>query len=202
MDWQSTPEYQSLMDLVEPYEYRDRLTMPKFIINATGDQFFLPDSSQFYFDELPGIKYLRYVPNADHSLRETDALETLVACYHAVLNNLPLPRFSWNLDADGSFEVKTIDRPTAVKLWQATNTTARDFRLETIGQAWTSADLVAEGNGVYSGLVAAPAEGWTAFLVELTYVEPDRPAPIKFTTNVRVVPDTLPFKFKPSPRPK
>jgi PhoPQ-activated pathogenicity-related protein len=202
MDWQNTPEYQELMNLVEPYEYRDRLTMPKFIINATGDQFFLPDSSQFYFDDLPGIKYLRYVPNADHSLRETDALETLVACYHAVLNDLPLPQFSWNLDADGSFQVQTVHRPTAVKLWQATNPAARDFRLETIGQAWTSTDLAADDHGVYSGHVAAPPQGWTAFLVELTYVQPDRPTPMKFTTNVRVVPDTLPFKFKPSPRPK
>ena len=48
------------------YEYRDRLTMPKYMINATGDQFFLPDSSQFYFDDLKGEKYLRYVPNTNH----------------------------------------------------------------------------------------------------------------------------------------
>ena len=47
------------------------------MVNASGDQFFLPDSSQFYFDDLSGEKYLRYVPNASHSLEKTDALENL-----------------------------------------------------------------------------------------------------------------------------
>jgi len=59
------------MRIVEPLEYRDRLTMPKLIVNASGDQFFLPDSSRFYFDRLPGVKYLRCVPNADHSLKNS-----------------------------------------------------------------------------------------------------------------------------------
>ena len=45
MEWNGTPEYRALMKIVEPYEYRQRLRMPKFIINASGDQFFLPDSS-------------------------------------------------------------------------------------------------------------------------------------------------------------
>jgi PhoPQ-activated pathogenicity-related protein len=69
MDWAGTPEYRNLLNIEEPYSYRDRLTMPKFMIYAAGDQFFLPDSSRFYFDDLQGEKYLRYVPNADHSLR-------------------------------------------------------------------------------------------------------------------------------------
>ena len=49
MNWTDTPEYAALMKIEEPYEYRDRLTMPKLMINAAGDQFFLPDSSQFYW---------------------------------------------------------------------------------------------------------------------------------------------------------
>ena len=35
MDWNGTPEYQALMKIEEPFEYRSRLTMPKFIVNAT-----------------------------------------------------------------------------------------------------------------------------------------------------------------------
>jgi PhoPQ-activated pathogenicity-related protein len=202
MDWQGTPEYQRLMEIVEPYEYRHRFTMPKFIINATGDQFFLPDSSQFYFQDLPGVKYLRYVPNADHSLRDTDALQTLVASYHAVLNQLPLPRFSWTREPDGSIRVQTVDPPATVQLWQATNPNTRDFRVDTIGRAWTSTELTAQGDGLYVGRVPAPAEGWTAFVVELTYIYPDRPAPFKFTTDVRVWPETLPHSFQPPTRPR
>ena len=52
MDWIGTPQFHALMKIEEPYEYRERLTMPKLLVNASGDQFFLPDSSQFYFDEL------------------------------------------------------------------------------------------------------------------------------------------------------
>ena len=61
------------MRIEDPYFYRDRLTMPKYVVNAGGDQYFPPDSSKFYFDDLVGPKYLRYVPNADHSLRGSDA---------------------------------------------------------------------------------------------------------------------------------
>ena len=74
MEWVDTPEYAALMKIEDPYEYRDRLTMPKMIINSAGDQFFLPDSTQFYWDELKGQNFVRYVPNSDHSLKNTDAL--------------------------------------------------------------------------------------------------------------------------------
>src|SRR5258708_472159 len=82
MHWTGTPQYRKLMEIEEPYEYRDRLTLPKFIINAGGDQYFLPDSSKFYFDDLKGEKNLRYVANTDHSLRKSDARESLVAFYY------------------------------------------------------------------------------------------------------------------------
>ena len=58
--------------------YLDRLTLPKYVVNAAGDQFFTPDSSRFYFDDLKGPKYLRYVPNGDHSLRGTDAADGIL----------------------------------------------------------------------------------------------------------------------------
>lgn len=201
MDWNGTPEYRALMKIVEPYEYRDRFTMPKFIINASGDQFFLPDSSQFYFKDLPGVKYLRYVPNADHSLKGSDALETLLASYHAILNQVPLPQFSWTVEPDRSLRVTAKTQPTAVKLWQATNPVARDFRIETFGPHYQSTDLPDTGGGVYIGKVAAPEKGWTAFFVELTFASGCK-VPFKFTTQVCVVPDTLPYKFVPPGRPQ
>ncbi len=202
MDWNGTPEYRALMKIVEPYQYRHRFTMPKFLINAAGDQFFLPDSSQFYFKDLPGVKYLRYVPNADHSLKGSDAYETLEACYSAVINHTPLPQFSWKLEKDGSIRVATEDRPSAVKLWQATNPDARDFRLETLGPKWESTALPDQGGGVYLAKVPQPPKGWTAFFVELTFPGgKDTPA-FKFTTQVSVVPDVLPFKFVPKGRPQ
>jgi PhoPQ-activated pathogenicity-related protein len=200
MNWQGTPEYRKLMEIVDPYEYRERFTMPKFIINATGDQFFLPDSSQFYFHDLPGPKYLRYVPNADHSLRGTDAVETIAACFQAVLMKSTLPRLSWEINGP-TMRVRSETKPSAVKLWQATNSKARDFRLETIGKAWTSTDLSPGIDGEYLATVELPAKGWTAYLVELTYRNEGSQIPLKFTTEVKVVPETLPFKYEPKPHP-
>lgn len=199
MDWDGTPEYRALMKIEEPYEYRRRLTLPKFIINASGDQFFVPDSAQFYFNDLPGVKHLRYVPNTDHSLKGSDAWMTLLACYTSVVKGTKVPQFTWTLEDDGSIRVKNQDKPTAAKLWQATNPDARDFRLDAIGAAWKSTDLKDEGGGVYIAKVEKPAKGWTAFFAELTYAS--GPAtPFKFTTQVRVVPDVKPFTYQP-PRP-
>ena len=62
MEWTDTKEYQALREIEDPYEYRSRLTIPKFLINACGDQFFLPDSSQFYFNDLPRPTYLATCP--------------------------------------------------------------------------------------------------------------------------------------------
>ena len=89
MAWMGSPEELALHKLVEPYTYRQRLTLPKLIINATGDEFFLPTSSKFYFDKLLGEKHLRYVPNSRHNLSRTDAMQTLLAYYHSVLNDRP-----------------------------------------------------------------------------------------------------------------
>jgi len=196
MNWAGTPRYRALMKIEDPYSYRARFTMPKFMINSGGDQYFLPDSSQFYFDDLPGEKYLRYVPNTDHSLRNSDARESLIAFYDAFVHNRPRPKFSWKFEKDGSIRVVAEDKPTQVKLWQATNIEKRDFRLLSIGPAYKSTMLSAAVDGVYSGTVEKPEKGWTAFFVELTFPSGCK-YPLKFTTAVRVIPDTLPFPPPP-----
>jgi PhoPQ-activated pathogenicity-related protein len=195
-EWIGTKENRALMHIEDPYEYRQRLTMPKFVLNAAGDQFFLPDNSQFYFDALPGPKYLRYVPNADHSLRNTDGPQSVLGFYRAILENIPLPQYSWTFEKDGRIQVTAQDRPTEVKLWHATNPKARDFRMETIGAVWKSSPLQPAEGGAYVAQVPAPPQGFTAYFVELTFPG-NGPFPVKFTTPVRVLPDVLPFKFQP-----
>jgi len=165
--------------------------MPKFLVNSSGDQFFVSDSAQFYFHDLPGPKYLRYIPNTDHGLN-MDAVGSLTAFYGAILKGSTLPKFSWKVRDDDAIEVNTKTAPTAVKLWQATNENARDFRLETIGAVWESTDLGARGAGKFVAKIAEPKKGWTAFFVELTY-ESGGLMPHKFTTEIHVVPETLPF---------
>jgi len=190
-----TPSFRALMKIEDPYEYRQRYTMPKLMLNATGDQFFLPDSSQYYFDALPGLKYVRYVPNTDHSLKGSDGRETVEQFYQSILTGQPLPRFAWTLEKDGSINIQATDLPKTVLLWQATNPQARDFRLETLGLKWTNSPLtLTDGRGV--ARVSEPPQGWTAFMVELTYDGPGG-RPLKLTTQVRVVPDKVNYEFVP-----
>ena len=191
-----TPEYRDVLEIEDPFEYRNRpaLKMPKFLMNASGDQFFLPDNSQFYYPQLPEEKHLRYVPNAKHNLEGSDAQDSLLAFYQSVIMKSPRPRFSWTKEKDGALVVKPSGTPAAVTLWQATNPEARDFRVDTIGKAYTSSPLEPK-NGVYTARVKKPAKGFTAFFVELTYPGPGK-VPFKLTTEVSVVPDVLPFKWE------
>jgi hypothetical protein len=100
------------------------------------------------------------------------------------------------VQADDSIVVQTDpnNAPSAVKLYQAhvSEANGRDFRLETIGQAWSSTTLSSVGNGVYVAQVPEPTDGWTGFFVELIY----KPLPgfdFYFTTEIKVIPDYLPF---------
>jgi PhoPQ-activated pathogenicity-related protein len=186
------PRLAKLYEIEDPYSYRDRLTMPKFIVNSAGDEFFLPDSSQFYFDDLKGEKYLRYVPNSNHSLKDTDAVESIIAFYQTVLSGAARPKYSWTFEKNGSIRVLSETKPKEVVLWQATNPEHRDFRLAVIGKAYKSESLVDQGTSTFVANLKAPPKGWTASFVELTY-DVGGPFPLKLTTAVRVLPDTLPF---------
>jgi PhoPQ-activated pathogenicity-related protein len=192
MDWMGTPQFRALLKIEEPYEYRDRLTMPKLLVNATGDQFFLPDSSQFYVNDLRGETHLRYVPNTNHGLEKSDAIDTVEAFYGAVVKEAKRPEFTWTFEKDGAIRVVAKDRPEQVLLWQATNPDARNFRLDVVGPAYQSTPLAPSGPNTWVARVPAPAKGWTAFFIELTYPTGAR-YPLKFTSGVRVVPDTLPY---------
>ena len=138
---------------------------------------------------------MRYVPNADHSLEDSDSLDTIVAFYRMILTGTPRPQYSWTVKNDGAIHVRTVQKPAAVNLWQATNPHARDFRVETLGRKYTASTLEDRGNGLYVGKVDEPDTGWTVFFVELFY-ETAWKVPLKFTTGARVVPDTLPFADK------
>jgi PhoPQ-activated pathogenicity-related protein len=192
-----TPEYRAVLGIEDPFNYRTRarLKLPKFLINAAGDGFFLPDNSQFYYGELPEEKHLRYVPNAKHNLAGSDALESLTAFYQAVINHKARPQFSWRKTKDGTLVVTVKDQPKEVHLWQATNPDARDFRLDVIGKAYTSTPLQPAKDGTYVGRVAKPDKGFTAFFVELVYDSGGK-YPFKFTTEVSIVPDILPHKWE------
>jgi PhoPQ-activated pathogenicity-related protein len=102
-----------------------------------------------------------YCANTDHGLNGSGAEKALLAWYTGVLAGKELPQFSWNVAGEGHMTVTAKTRPTQVMLWTATNPTARDFRLETIGKAWTSSPLTGNDKGIYDATVKAPEKGWT-----------------------------------------
>ena len=56
-----------MCDEIDPYTYRDRLTMAKVVVSSTLDEFFQPDDSYYFWDDLPEPKHFRLLPNAEHS---------------------------------------------------------------------------------------------------------------------------------------
>lgn len=186
------PRMQELYEIVDPYCHLDRLTDPKYIVNGSGDQFFLPDSSKFYFDQLKGENLLRYVPNADHGLKGSDAIQSIAAFYHLISTGRPLPKYEWTFEDNGSIHATSMTPPKQVVFWQAHNPDGRDFRLKTIGAAFQGIELQPTTDGVYVSPVPKNKSGWTASFIEFTY-DVGSLFPLKVTTAVRVTPDTLPF---------
>ena len=127
---------------------------------------------------------LRRVP---HDL----AVESITAFYNGVIKNEPRPVYAWKVKKDLSIEVECKTKPTTVKLWQATNPDARDFRLETLGAKYTSTVLEPGKNGKYTAKPSSPAKGYTAYFIEMTFPSSGK-MPFKFTSGVVVTPDTYP----------
>ena len=195
-----TPEMDAVLAQIDPFSYRDRYTMPKLVLNSAGDQFFCPDSWRLYWDELPGPKALRYVPNTDHSLDES-ARETLRSFYASVLAGEGLPTFSWRVETPGRIRVRCVTPPLRVLKWEATNPTSRDFRVATVGRTWRSEELGAGPDGSFVAEQSEPATGWSAFLVEVTFADPVRRGKeMRFSSGIGIVPDRLPYSTEAGPR--
>lgn len=199
MEWQYSEEYDRLLELVDPYSYLDSLDIPKYIMNAASDEFFLPDSWQFYWSDLSSPKHLRYVPNAGHSLENTDASESLVAYYDYIINDISIPQFKWSADTTGfQIQMDPNNLPDELLLWNAHNPDTRDFRLYVIDRIWLAKTIRVPKNGEVLVDIDTPDEGFTAWFVEATY-NADSELPFKQTTGVVVTPDIYPFEpFAPA----
>lgn len=192
------PRLDAVNAIEDPLNYRGRprMKIPKFIINAVGDEYFPPDNTKFSYHLLPAKKQLRMLPNSKHSTAGTDIGESMTAWYGAVINNKPIPEYTWTVRDDGALVVKPGAKPSQVLLWQGTNPKARDFRVDSIGaKAFTSTPLHPQADGTYVGNVEKPAAGFTAYFVEMTYPTGTK-YPFKFTTEVYVKPDVLPYRWE------
>ena len=196
-DRMSTAAGEALRAIVDPYEFRGRFaTVPKLMINSSGDQFFVPDSGQFYFDDLPGEKKFAYLPNTHHGLDADGVLRALVPWYISILQGIDMPQFSWEFSGNSLIVTPSVPASVA-RVWFATSQN-RDFRfdanLNPSPPVWASQSLVANGLGQY--VFTAPTDNsapppWIGFFVQLEFPS-GLIYPYKFTTEIRVVPDVYP----------
>ena len=148
------PNTQALMQIVDPFNYMDKLTMPKLVVNSGADEFFLPDDTHFWWDKMPEPKHFLMIPNAEHS-EATGILELLPDVYtyfNAMLDNGGsaagvVPTFAQTTDSATGDITVTVDRATLplnvalkeVNVWHATtcNSQRRDFRV--LNNGWQPA---------------------------------------------------------------
>jgi PhoPQ-activated pathogenicity-related protein len=170
-----TPEAIRLWNMVDPWAYRHRLALPKFIINGSNDPYWTTDALNVYWNDLEGDKWVLYVPNAPHDLRRQDAfgadqfshvLNGLTAFVRHQITDKPMPKLKWTHDAaDGKLRL-TIDAtppPLGARLWTA-QAPAKDFRQI----RWTEQAVTVDENSVV-GELKAPADGYAALFGELDY---------------------------------
>jgi PhoPQ-activated pathogenicity-related protein len=213
MAYLNDQQFLDLAAIVDPYSYLHRLTMPKYMITSAGDEFFLPDSPQFFIDALQGPKFLRVVPDAEHSLigHELDLTFTIATFFHLVVDKRPIPTISWNFtitpEGTGVITATSDVEPTEVLMFHATtiSTTRRDFRLITCGAVnasciqpilWFPTTLSDQGGYTYVATMDPPEKGWKAFMIQFDFEYPDHSGGMytfKQSTEAHVIPNTLPF---------
>jgi PhoPQ-activated pathogenicity-related protein len=198
MNWIETDEFLAMLQLVEPYQFLDRLTMPKLLINATCDEFFVTDSWKFYWQDLQGDSYLQYVPNVGHGLNGSYLPENLVSFYQHIISGAKIPEFSWHISNDTIYADVEPDTDYRIRKWEAVNDTARDFKLYVVGdEAWQMESLPHTDNGMYAIPVENPTQGFKGALVEVVF-NPESEFPLTLTTGTLVTPDRYLFgPFQP-----
>ncbi|EPQ9643172.1 PhoPQ-activated protein PqaA family protein, partial [Salmonella enterica subsp. enterica serovar Infantis] len=132
-----TDKFARLMRLEDPLTYLntdmgDRLKIDKYIINASGDDFYVPDNSHFYYGLLPGSKSLRVVPNSTHNGILSVAEQSLITFVNRFQEKQKLPEITENVQSRGDGKKELVvnfsEKPVAILQWTARNPAARDFR--------------------------------------------------------------------------
>lgn len=196
-----------LFAITDPYHSKQKLMMPKFMINSAGDQFFPNDSSHFYFRGLDGDKYLRYIPNSEHSLGGTDVNISVATFLWLVANQHEIPSFNWSWNEEGALLFDVQGDVIAVNGWEAYNAQRRDFRLLPTddehriprGPTWSSTTLWTSSSDHELHQVdwkfENQSEGWHARLIEVVFDVGFR-NPFKLTSDIWILPQARPFLEK------
>lgn len=201
MDRMFTQDFKTLLEIVEPYSFIDRITIPKMLINAASDEFFVTDSWKFYWDDLVGPSYLEYIPNSGHGLDPNYQPLSLISFYHAVITGDSIPEFDWSISNDTIYVQIDPAADYVLSKWEAVNPAGRDFRLNVIGGSWQNERIPPEEDGIYVIPFDEPGSGYRAGLASVTF-RPRSNFPMTFTTGTLVTPDTYPYPPFEPPKPQ
>ncbi|MGN7964152.1 PhoPQ-activated protein PqaA family protein [Brucella sp. 22210] len=165
-----SPNFSKLTSIIDPLAYLDtefgqRLNIPKYIINASGDDFFVPDGTLHYADKLPGETTIRVAPNSDHRGISNFAVQSLSTFVNRIQANKLLPRIVSNVSAQ-TLNVKFSEVPRSVRQWTAHNPVSRDFRYA-CGIRYIERSL---GPSLKTSItLGAPKTGWDATFIEAVF---------------------------------
>jgi len=212
MGWLNLPRFTALLDMIDPLRYNQELAkIPKYVIVASGDEFFMPDAAQYYWPDLAGPKYLRVVPNAEHSLAGhiLNVLGGVEQFYLNILNNrnTQLPTYSWEISEDGTtitLTTQNVDQLIAARVWFSRNNEYRDWRLLTCPEVkcvnpafFGHENLTAIDPGVYSYTLETPAAGlYSSFFIEVDYdfgFETRDRKVMQITSDMSIIPKGYPY---------
>lgn len=158
------------MDLVDPYAYRAKLTMPKLIFIGTNDPYWPVDAVKNYIDSIPGQNNLIYIPNVGHDLGDGKIAFETVSAFVAYQNaGKSLPEVFTTVSNGAidklNLELKATGQdPMKIELWEAESVEDKDFRDE----KWTSKKLKSGASNV----VSLPKEGQKAFYIAYYFKSP------------------------------
>lgn len=201
-----SPTFTQLRQIIDPLRYlntiyQPRLAIPKYIINASGDDFFVPDNTRFYYSKLPGVKSLRIVPNMNHYSINQFAEESLVPFINRFQSKKTLPQLI-GLIHHHLLTVYFSEAPVKVVRWTANNPNARDFRYA-CGIRYQPLTIDIPANNKISITLNEPKTGWEATYIEATfndgyvatsqvYITPDEKYPQTAPPSVNAACQTLP----------
>jgi PhoPQ-activated pathogenicity-related protein len=178
----NTDRGRELQRIVDPFQYRESLAKPKLIIIGTNDHYWPLDALNLYWDQLIGPKYILYVPNNRHGLKDYGRVITSVYALHQhAARQVPLPRLEWEFsEADGAATlcVKSDIKPRNVRVWVAASP-KRDFR-----EATWEATGTTSTDDVYRHKLEVPRRGFVAMFGEAEYAMDD--VNYQLSTNVRI----------------
>jgi PhoPQ-activated pathogenicity-related protein len=150
---------------------------------GTNDHYWPLDALNLYWNDLEGEKYILYVPNNRHGLKDyVRLIGSLNAFHQRAAGGKALPKVTWKYEEGNAtfwLRMKSDQDPQYARVWIASAKT-RDFR----EAKWTSRPVKATDAG-YVHAQPFPESGYTAIFGEVVY-ESDR-VPYFLSTNVKIV---------------